>query len=175
MGETPFHLLHHTLFESFQVLSRFVQLMLGKKHIQYLHYILLHYFDVALSYRQLFTIVFCGIYLLSIQPILLSTGSRPRLMCPSGFQKRLPHHPLQGGYHKVCHTWRSQQRSCPRHRSIFWTNRSPVADIKKINHYQSSWGFPEIEVPPVIIHFNGIFPYKPSIWGYPIYGNPHLC
>ena len=37
------------------------------------------------------------------------------------------------------------------------------------------WGFPEIGLPPVIIHFRlGIFPYKPSIWGYPIYGNPHI-
>ena len=29
------------------------------------------------------------------------------------------------------------------------------------------WWFPEIAVPPVIIHFNGTFPYKQSIWGYP--------
>ena len=29
------------------------------------------------------------------------------------------------------------------------------------------WRFPEIGVPPVIIHFNGIVHYKPSIWGYP--------
>ena len=27
---------------------------------------------------------------------------------------------------------------------------------------------------PQIIHFNGIFYYKPSIWGYPICGNPHM-
>ena len=27
--------------------------------------------------------------------------------------------------------------------------------------------FPEIGVPPVIIHFNGIFPYKPTIFGDP--------
>ena len=30
----------------------------------------------------------------------------------------------------------------------------------------STWGFPKIGVPPVIIHFSGIFPYKPSIWEY---------
>ena len=28
-------------------------------------------------------------------------------------------------------------------------------------------GFPEIGVPPVIIHFNGMSPYKPSMLGYP--------
>ena len=28
------------------------------------------------------------------------------------------------------------------------------------------WGFTKIEVPPAIIHLNGTFPYKPSIWGY---------
>ena len=32
-------------------------------------------------------------------------------------------------------------------------------------------GFPKIGVPPVIIHFNGIFLYKPSILGYQY---PHL-
>ena len=30
-------------------------------------------------------------------------------------------------------------------------------------------------VPPVIIHFNGVFPYKPSIWGYPhLWKPPYL-
>ena len=28
------------------------------------------------------------------------------------------------------------------------------------------WGFPEIGGPPQIIHFNGFFPYKPTILGY---------
>ena len=28
-------------------------------------------------------------------------------------------------------------------------------------------GFPTMGVPPVIIHFNGMFSYKPPIWGYP--------
>ena len=42
-------------------------------------------------------------------------------------------------------------------------------------HRLSIWRFPEIGVPPVIIHFSGISHYKPSIWGYPHdYGNPHL-
>ena len=37
------------------------------------------------------------------------------------------------------------------------------------------WRFPEIGVPPVIIHFNGIFLYKPSsYWGTTIYRNPHI-
>ena len=31
------------------------------------------------------------------------------------------------------------------------------------------WRFPEIQLYPQIIHFNGIFPYESSI-----YGNPHL-
>ena len=30
------------------------------------------------------------------------------------------------------------------------------------------WGY------PLIIHLNGVFPHKPTIFGYPIYGNPHL-
>ena len=34
------------------------------------------------------------------------------------------------------------------------------------------WGFPEIGVPPVIIHFNGILHYKPSILGYPHFWKP---
>ena len=30
-----------------------------------------------------------------------------------------------------------------------------------------NWRFPEMGVPPVIIRFDGIFPYEPSIFGYP--------
>ena len=30
-------------------------------------------------------------------------------------------------------------------------------------------------VPLVIINFSRIFPYKPFIFGSPIYGNPHIC
>ena len=40
--------------------------------------------------------------------------------------------------------------------------------------YFAIWRFPEIGVPPVIIHFNGIVHNKPPIWGYPFYGNPHI-
>ena len=36
------------------------------------------------------------------------------------------------------------------------------------------WRCPEMVVPPVIIHLNGIVLCKPCIWGAPIYGNPHL-
>ena len=40
------------------------------------------------------------------------------------------------------------------------------------------WRFPEMGVPQsssILIILIGIFPYKPSIWGYPPdYGNPHL-
>ena len=38
----------------------------------------------------------------------------------------------------------------------------------------TTWRFPEIGLPPVIIHFNAIFQYKPAIfWGLSIYGPPH--
>ena len=39
--------------------------------------------------------------------------------------------------------------------------------------FKDIWGFPEIGVPPNH-HFNGIFHHKPSIWGYNMYGNPHM-
>ena len=35
-------------------------------------------------------------------------------------------------------------------------------------------GIPKMGVPLVIIQLNGIFPYKASILGTPIFGNPHL-
>ena len=42
-------------------------------------------------------------------------------------------------------------------------------------HVFSTWRFPEIGVPLVIIHFNWIFHYEPSsYWGTSIYGNPHV-
>ena len=34
--------------------------------------------------------------------------------------------------------------------------------------------FPEIGIPPVIIHFHGTFKYGPTIFGYPMYGNPQI-
>ena len=36
------------------------------------------------------------------------------------------------------------------------------------------WRFPEIGVPSNHPFTDGIFPYKPSIWGIPIYGSLHL-
>ena len=36
------------------------------------------------------------------------------------------------------------------------------------------WGVSWNRGTPVIIHFNGMFPCKPTIWGALIYGNPHL-
>ena len=36
------------------------------------------------------------------------------------------------------------------------------------------WWFPKIGGPPNHPYFSGIFPYKPSIWGTPIYGNTHM-
>ena len=51
---------------------------------------------------------------------------------------------------------------------------SQIAELFKA----SKWGFPEIGVPPVIIHFGGIVPYKPTILGIPhlwsIYGTPQI-
>jgi len=42
------------------------------------------------------------------------------------------------------------------------------------NHRVNIWRCPKMGVPPVIIHFNRIFPYKPSsYWGiYPYPGRP---
>ena len=41
--------------------------------------------------------------------------------------------------------------------------------------YTYIWWFPKIGIPPVIIHFSGIFAYKPIILGYPHgYGNCHI-
>ena len=39
---------------------------------------------------------------------------------------------------------------------------------------QSIWGFSETGVPPNHPFVDGMFHYKPSIWGYPIYGNLHM-
>ena len=36
------------------------------------------------------------------------------------------------------------------------------------------WKCPKIGVPLVIIHFDGVFHYKPTIWEYPILGNPQF-
>ena len=53
-----------------------------------------------------------------------------------------------------------------------------VCVSKLINHtpsYTSIWWFPEIGVPPVIIHFSGMFPHKNHLcWVSPISGNHHL-
>ena len=35
-------------------------------------------------------------------------------------------------------------------------------------------GIPEMGVPPVIIHFDRIFHYKPTILDIPIFGNTHI-
>ena len=36
------------------------------------------------------------------------------------------------------------------------------------------WGFPKMGVPPTHPFQYRNFPYRPSIFGYPIYGNPHM-
>ena len=60
----------------------------------------------------------------------------------------------------------------------FWLVRTTTLsyhNIKK-SYYKSPspiWWFPKIGVPQ-IIHFSKIFQYKPSIWGYPDYGNLHI-
>ena len=51
---------------------------------------------------------------------------------------------------------------------LIWSDMATSIVVKKNN---ICW-FPEIGLPPVIIHFSGIFPYKPSNIGYPIYGKP---
>ena len=67
----------------------------------------------------------------------------------------------------------------PKNRTIF-DSSSPAAvwikygSIWSTELYKSisggfhKWGYPQI------IHFNRVFPYKPSIWGSPICGNSHL-
>ena len=77
-------------------------------------------------------------------------------------------------------------KSCPR--KYHWTSshQFPTKRIKKIlkmtmlweeitQHIAICW-FPDIGLPPVIIHFrSGFSPYKPSIWRYPHgHGNVHL-
>ena len=68
--------------------------------------------------------------------------------------------------------------------SIAWTN-----PLEKSNTTMDDWFQIEVDLPtnfqeyggfhkwgtPKIIHFSGISPYKPSILGYPIYGNPHMA
>ena len=44
-------------------------------------------------------------------------------------------------------------------------DRSPRNDYT--SHKDSMWEFSEMGVLPVILHFNRMFPYKPSILGYP--------
>ena len=46
--------------------------------------------------------------------------------------------------------------------------------ITNCRRSSSKWRFPEIGVPPVIIHFNRI-PYKPSLFGYPHLWKPQMC
>ena len=44
-----------------------------------------------------------------------------------------------------------------------------------IHIHVAIWKFPEMGVPLIIIHFHGIFHYKPSsYWGTPIFGNPQI-
>ena len=60
--------------------------------------------------------------------------------------------------------WPTKHRLC--NRDLF----SEPATRRFKTHLQRRyliWGFPKIWVPQVIIHFSGIFHYKPSIWGYP--------
>ena len=58
-----------------------------------------------------------------------------------------------------------------------WTSgrcRTESALVREL-HWQRIWGFPEMGVPLVIIHFRRIFPSKPSsYWGTPIIGNPPI-
>ena len=43
-----------------------------------------------------------------------------------------------------------------------WCFPCKITDACQLSGYFAMWGFPKIGVPPVIIHFNGMFHYKPS-------------
>ena len=41
--------------------------------------------------------------------------------------------------------------------------------------YIPRWGFAEIGAPPNHPLIAGVFHYKPSIWGFPMYGKSHIA
>ena len=55
-----------------------------------------------------------------------------------------------------------------------WRSSGPVVQLFRIDGHVLRWRFPKKGVCPQIIHFHGIFPYKPSISGYPhLWKPPH--
>ena len=73
--------------------------------------------------------------------------------------------------------WASQRSCAARRRQADCTTTAAWSMFQWVMLYLKFCrygGFAEIGVPAVVIHFNGIFPYKPSMLGYPIYGKPHM-
>ena len=68
--------------------------------------------------------------------------------------------------------WLSTKRSWSRGpRGPMRSGLSRRTDERKLRLYV---GFLKQDYPQIIHYYNGIFHYKPSIWGYPIDGNPHI-
>ena len=71
----------------------------------------------------------------------------------------------------------ASESGCPSPASVAWREPGHFGS-KEVKEYERSvWRFPEMY--PQSIHLNGIFQYKPSIWGTPISGKsvspePHL-
>ena len=61
----------------------------------------------------------------------------------------------------LCSSAAAYARATPSFCTAASTTSQPWKDL------YPNWRFPEIGVPPVIVHFNRTFPHKPSILGYP--------
>ena len=83
----------------------------------------------------------------SLSPPISQDSADSRSICPAACTGKQPQRSL-----------RSQQLKPKQMRAHQY--------VLSIEHVLTMWKFPEIGVPPVIIHF-GIFPYKPTIFGYP--------
>ena len=80
---------------------------------------------------------------------------------------------LWGNTHPILYPLYKQLRITSDHKMIVKKNgkQKPMFQVLKLKQSYGGfhkWGYPQI------IHFDGIFPYKPTILGYPIYGNPHV-
>ena len=53
-----------------------------------------------------------------------------------------------------------------------WSQHPNPVLSKRANRYLKIWWFPNIVVPPAIIHFRWGISIKTNYWGCPIYGNP---
>ena len=77
--------------------------------------------------------------------------------------------------------WRFNMFWCPLHVWLFWVNFHvqpglspywPIPDLADASKILKKKEFPKMGVPLKIIHFNRMFPYKPSIFGYPFMETP---